>query len=110
MRVSLLAVVSALLRTVSHATVDHKPAIAPRNVTSIASGFSPSEHFPSRPYKQTTQPTMADNDVATRAPESDAQEDLKDVEAAKGISGIPGDSKPDQGSASMGVSVRKERH
>lgn len=47
---------------------------------------------------------MADNDVATRAPESDAQEDLKDVEQAEGISGIQGDSKPDQGSASMGVS------
>lgn len=47
---------------------------------------------------------MADNDVATRAPESDAQEDLKDVEAAEGISGIQGDSKPDQGAASMGVS------
>lgn len=48
---------------------------------------------------------MADNDVATRAPESDAQEDLKDVEQAEGISGIQGDTKPDQGSASMGVSI-----
>lgn len=53
---------------------------------------------------------MADNDVATKAPESDAQEsdaqeNLKDVEEAEGISGIPGDTKPDQGSASMGVSA-----
>jgi len=39
---------------------------------------------------------MADEDVATRAPESDAQE-------AHDISGIPGDTKPDQGAASMGV-------
>ena len=37
---------------------------------------------------------MADEENATRAPESDAQE----------VSGIPGDSKPDQGAASMGVS------
>ena len=37
--------------------------------------------------------TMADEENATRAPESDAQE----------VSGIPGDSKPDQGAASMGV-------
>lgn len=37
---------------------------------------------------------MADEDVATRAPESDAQEQ----------SGIAGDTKPDQGAASMGVS------
>lgn len=36
---------------------------------------------------------MADAEVATKAPENDAQE----------ISGIPGDSKPDQGPASMGV-------
>lgn len=47
---------------------------------------------------------MADNEVATRAPESDAKEDLKDVEEAEGISGIQGDTKPTQGSASMGVS------
>ncbi|KAK3111316.1 hypothetical protein LTR53_013557, partial [Teratosphaeriaceae sp. CCFEE 6253] len=38
---------------------------------------------------------MADEDVATRAPESDAQE-------GQTTSGIPGDSKPDQGAASMG--------
>lgn len=37
---------------------------------------------------------MADEDVATRAPESDAQED-KQVEQAEG-------GKPDQGTASMG--------
>lgn len=36
---------------------------------------------------------MADEDLATKAPESDAQEG----------SAIPGDSKPDQGAASMGV-------
>ena len=36
---------------------------------------------------------MADEDVATKAPESDAQE----------TSGITGDSKPDQGAASLGV-------
>lgn len=51
---------------------------------------------------------MSDADVATRAPESDAQEDLKDVEAAEGISGIEGDTKPDQGAASMGVSTAGE--
>ncbi|KAK0945181.1 hypothetical protein LTR48_001207 [Friedmanniomyces endolithicus] len=38
---------------------------------------------------------MADEDVATRAPESDAQE-------AQTTSGIPGDTKADQGAASMG--------
>ena len=38
---------------------------------------------------------MADDELATKAPESDAQES----------SGIEGDSKPDQGAASMGVSV-----
>ena len=54
--------------------------------------------------------TMADNDLATRAPESDAQEDLKDVEAAEGVSGIQGDTKPDQGAASMGVSTPREEY
>lgn len=45
---------------------------------------------------------MSDQDVDTRAPESDAQEDTqRDVEAEK-ISGIQGDSKPDQGAASLG--------
>ncbi|KAK4556238.1 hypothetical protein LTR86_006935 [Recurvomyces mirabilis] len=39
---------------------------------------------------------MADEDLATRAPESDAHED------AQAKSGIPGDTKPDQGAASMG--------
>ena len=39
---------------------------------------------------------MADDEIATKAPESDAQE-------AQSISGIPGDTKPDQGPASMGV-------
>ncbi|KAK5168847.1 uncharacterized protein LTR77_006156 [Saxophila tyrrhenica] len=43
---------------------------------------------------------MADNGVATKAPESDAQEENKT--AAEQISGIPGDSQPDQGAASMG--------
>jgi len=43
---------------------------------------------------------MADNDNATRAPESDAQED-QEITAAE-MSGIPGDTVPDQG-ASMGV-------
>jgi len=51
---------------------------------------------------------MADKDLATRAPESDAQEDAKEdlnaVESAEGISGIPGDTKVDQGAASLGVS------
>jgi hypothetical protein len=41
--------------------------------------------------------TMADEEVATKAPESDAQQD------AQRISGIEGDTKPDQGAASMGV-------
>lgn len=39
---------------------------------------------------------MADEEVATKAPESDATE-------AQNVSGIPGDTKPDQGAASMGV-------
>lgn len=43
---------------------------------------------------------MSDEDVATRAPESDAQE-TRDQEAEK-ISGIEGDSKPDQGATSLG--------
>lgn len=51
---------------------------------------------------------MADKDLATRAPESDAQEDIKEdlnaVESAEGISGIPRDTKVDQGAASLGVS------
>ena len=48
-------------------------------------------------------PTMSDNDVATKAPESDAQEDApKEQTEAEKISGIQGDTKPDQGSASMG--------
>lgn len=47
---------------------------------------------------------MADNELATRAPESDAQENVKDVEDVEGISGIEGDTKPTQGGASMGVS------
>lgn len=39
---------------------------------------------------------MADEEVATKAPESDATE-------AQSVSGIAGDTKPDQGAASMGV-------
>jgi hypothetical protein len=48
--------------------------------------------------------TMADNDVATKAPESDAQEDSQPPTEAEKISGIQSDTKPDQGAASMGVS------
>lgn len=48
---------------------------------------------------------MADNDVATKAPESDAQEDSQQATEAEKISGIQGDTKPDQGAASMGVSI-----
>lgn len=44
---------------------------------------------------------MADEDVATRAPESDAQEQAPTE--AEQVSGIAGDTKPDQGPASMGV-------
>ena len=46
---------------------------------------------------------MADEEpeIATKAPESDAQEQ-QPTEGEK-ISGIPGDTKPDQGAASMGV-------
>jgi hypothetical protein len=44
---------------------------------------------------------MADQDVATKAPESDAQE--QSVTEAKEVSGIEGDTKPDRGAASMGV-------
>lgn len=47
---------------------------------------------------------MADDDVATRAPESDAQGRDTKTEAEK-ISGIEGDTKPDQGAASMGVGL-----
>ena len=47
---------------------------------------------------------MADEEVATKAPESDAQEDSKEQTEAEKISGIDGDTKPDQGAASMGVS------
>lgn len=42
---------------------------------------------------------MADEDVATKAPESDAQEDSQEE--------IPGDTKVDQGAASMGVSYTR---
>ena len=52
---------------------------------------------------------MADEDVATRAPESDAQEQVQRDDEAERISGIVGDSKPDQGAATMGehcVTVR----
>lgn len=92
------------LGDVSHAA-DHKPAIAPRNVTSSLPALT-SGHFISFDLsKQSTNTIMADNELATRAPESDAQEDLEDVEEAEGISGIQGDSKPDQGAASMGVST-----
>lgn len=46
---------------------------------------------------------MADSDLATKAPESDAQEDTTETfQDAQEISGIQGDSKPDQGAASMG--------
>lgn len=44
---------------------------------------------------------MADNEIATKAPESDAQE--QSITEAEQISGIPGDTKPDQGQGSMGV-------
>ena len=44
---------------------------------------------------------MADEEVATKAPESDAQE--QSTAEAEKISGIEGDTKPDQGAASMGV-------
>lgn len=44
---------------------------------------------------------MADEEVATKAPESDAQE--QGPAEAKEISGIDGDTKPDQAAASMGV-------
>ena len=47
---------------------------------------------------------MADEEVATKAPESDAQEQTRAPTEAEKISGIEGDTKPDQGAASMGVS------
>ena len=47
---------------------------------------------------------MADSEVATRAPESDAQEETQPKGDGEAISGIEGDTKPDQGAASMGVS------
>ena len=46
---------------------------------------------------------MSDNELATKAPESDAQEQST-VEEVK--SSVPGDTKVDQGQASMGVSYR----
>ncbi|GAB7344385.1 hypothetical protein MBLNU457_2243t1 [Dothideomycetes sp. NU457] len=49
---------------------------------------------------------MADDDNATRAPESDAQED-QEITAAE-MSGIPGDTVPDQG-ASMGEHCTTDR-
>lgn len=45
---------------------------------------------------------MADADVATKAPESDAQETSQTPGSAAHISGIDGDTKPEQGAASMG--------
>ncbi|KAK3696648.1 hypothetical protein LTR37_017829 [Vermiconidia calcicola] len=45
---------------------------------------------------------MASSEVATRAPESDAQEDTQTKGDGEAISGIEGDTKPDQGAASMG--------
>lgn len=47
---------------------------------------------------------MADEDLATKAPESDAQEQSQPATETEKISGIQGDTKPDQGTASMGVS------
>ena len=47
---------------------------------------------------------MAEDEVATKAPESDAQEDTQAPTEAEKISGIASDTKPDQGAASMGVS------
>ncbi|KAK3064443.1 hypothetical protein LTR53_018494, partial [Teratosphaeriaceae sp. CCFEE 6253] len=59
-------------------------------------GPNPVVFPPSQPEAfQKSQAKMADEDVATRAPESDAQE-------GQTTSGIPGDSKPAQGAASMG--------
>ncbi|KAI7548000.1 dienelactone hydrolase family protein [Hortaea werneckii] len=45
---------------------------------------------------------MADEEVATKAPESDATE-------AQSVSGIAGDTKPDQGAASMGEHCTSDR-
>ena len=50
---------------------------------------------------------MADDEVATKAPESDAQETAQPTPAAEKTSGIQGDTKVDQGAASMGVSRRR---
>ena len=55
---------------------------------------------------------MAEPEVATKAPESDAQaqeqEQKPEPSEAEQISGIEGDTKPDQGAASMGVSKTTE--
>ena len=70
--------------------------LSPKNL--FASDNNPTIHTPFPNL-----PTMSDTDVATKAPESDAQEDApKEQTAAEKISGIQGDTKPDQGSASMG--------
>ena len=45
---------------------------------------------------------MADDEVATRAPESDAQEDTQPDHKAEATSGIRGDTQPTQSAASMG--------
>lgn len=50
---------------------------------------------------------MSDSGVATKAPESDAQEDKPDN--AVTLSGIPGDSKPTQSAATMGEHCTTDR-
>ena len=83
------------LGIVSHA-VDHQPAIAPRNVTSTSAAF-PYKHYSSQLIKKSTQTIMADNDVATKAPESDAQENV-----------IPGDT-PAQTGPTLGEHCTTDR-
>lgn len=52
---------------------------------------------------------MSDADVASKAPESDAQEDTQRDLEAENISGIEGDTLPTQGSASMGEHCTTDR-
>jgi len=52
---------------------------------------------------------MADDEIATRAPESDAQEDSQRDAKAESISGIAGDSQPDQSAATMGEHCTTDR-
>lgn len=86
----------AWLDVLKHRHLRHAPRVRPQ----LSVSHDSFERIgPSNP-RITLNDTMTDEDVATRAPESDAQE----------VSGIEGDTKPDQGAASMGVSYPSWRY